>query len=58
MKKSRHQFNMALDDRDYAVLRTLKDKYSVNINGYLKKCLREYFETIEGKNIVNLPKRK
>lgn len=47
MKKSRHQFNMALDDSDYKILRTLKDKYSININGCLKKFLRQYLEKLE-----------
>jgi len=48
MKKSRHQFNMALNDDDYAVLRTLKDKYSININGCLKGFLKSYLKQLEG----------
>jgi hypothetical protein len=47
MKRSRHQFNLALDDSDYKILRILKDKYSVNINGCLKKFLRQYLEKLE-----------
>jgi len=47
MKRSRHQFNMALNDEDYKILRILKDKYSININGCLKKFLRQYFEKLE-----------
>jgi len=48
MKKSRHQFNMALNDSDYAILRSLKDDYSININGCLKKFLRQYLQQLAG----------
>ena len=56
MKKSRHQFNMALNDDDYWVLKTLKDKYSININGCLKNFLKHYLEQLEGRKINFTPK--
>lgn len=54
MKRSRHQFNMALDDDDYEILRALKDKYSININGCLKKFLRQYLEELESSRVISL----
>jgi hypothetical protein len=47
MKRSRHQFNMALNDDDYRILKTLKDKYSININGCFKNFLRRYLKTLD-----------
>jgi len=47
---------MALNDDDYWVLKTLKDKYSININGCLKNFLKHYLEQLEGRKINFTPK--
>lgn len=44
---SRYQFNLAMNEREYKILKRLKDEYSVNISGCFKRFLRDYLEQMD-----------
>ena len=47
MKRSRHQFSLALNEEQYQILRKLKDEYSINISDCFKKFLEKKLEEQE-----------
>lgn len=47
---SRYQFNLAMNKKEYDILKILKDKYSINISGCFKRFLGEYLERLSGNN--------
>jgi len=44
---SRYQFNLAMNEEEYGVLKKLKKEHSVNISGCFKKYLKEYLDKLE-----------
>ena len=44
---SRYQFNLAMNEDEYLILKTLKDDYSINISGCFKRFLKEYLERLK-----------
>lgn len=44
--KSRYQFNLAMNKKDFDILKRLKVEYSVNISGCFKRFLKEYLERL------------
>lgn len=43
---SRYQFNLAMNQEEYEILKILKEKYSINISGCFKRFLKEYLEKL------------
>jgi hypothetical protein len=48
---SRYQFNLAMNKKEYAYLKILKENYSINISGCFKRFLKGYLEKLENKKI-------
>jgi len=48
---SRYQFNLAMNEEEYNVLKILKEQYSINISGCFKRFLKEYLEKMGGNKI-------
>ena len=46
---SRYQFNLAMNEEEYNVLKILKEQYSINISGCFKRFLKEYLEKLNSK---------
>ena len=44
---SRYQFNIALNEKEYRMVKLLKKDYSVNISGCFKRFLKEYVEKLK-----------
>ena len=57
MKRSRYQFNIALNEEQFKILRKLKDDYATNITGCFKIFLTQYLQQLESKK-VDLKKNK
>ena len=51
MKRSRYQFNIALNEVEFKALRKLKDNYAINITGCFKKFLKNYLSQLESKRV-------
>lgn len=43
---SKYQFNLAMNEKEYGVLKILKEKYSINISGCFKRFLKEYLDKL------------
>lgn len=44
---SRYQFNLAMNEKEYKILKILKQDYSINISGCFKKFLKDYLEKMD-----------
>ena len=47
MKKSRFQFNLAMNKEEYNILFKLKSQYAINISGSFKLFLKQQLEQLE-----------
>ncbi len=45
--RSRYQFNLAMNEKEYDVLKQLMDNYSINISGCFKRFLYKYLEQLK-----------
>lgn len=45
---SRYQFNLAMNEDEFNMLKRLKNEYSVNISGFFKRFLKEYLGQLDG----------
>jgi len=43
---SRYQFNLAMNEKEYRILKMLKEQYSINISGCFKRFLKQYLERL------------
>ena len=43
------QFNMRMNEQEYEMVKTLKEKYAINISGAFKNFLREMLDKLEKK---------
>lgn len=43
---SRYQFNLAMNEEEYKILKILKEQYSINISGCFKRFLKEYLKKL------------
>jgi hypothetical protein len=47
--KNKTQFNINVNEQEYKMLKTLKEKYAINISGAFKNFLNEILERLEKK---------
>ena len=47
MRKQRLEFNIRFDQKEWDVLRNLKEKYAINISAAIKIFLRKKLEQLE-----------
>lgn len=48
---SRYQFNLAMNEKEYEILKILKEQYSINISGCFKRFLKQYLEKLSAGHI-------
>lgn len=48
MKKSKYQFNLAMNKEEYDMVHLLKTQYAINISGSFKLFLKQQLEKMEG----------
>lgn len=51
IKKEYKSFNMRVNDSEWKIVKTLKEKHSVNISGAFKNYLRKLLDTMERNEI-------
>ena len=51
MKRSRYQFNLALNEEHHDIVTKLKNHYGINVSGVFKIFLKQYLEQLEKKHV-------
>lgn len=51
MKRSPYQFNIAMNEEQFKILRKLKENYGINITGCFKIFLEQYLKQLESKGV-------
>ena len=50
-KKNKTQFNVMVNQEEYDLIKTLREKYAINLSGAFKIFLKELKEKLENSNV-------